>query len=128
MLGQLASPEVLEPPPQTIAGHRGFLEPGYDQSHPRMARLRRRPENVEVRSAGAAAGPEDQANVEPADQPMRARKALAVGQTRACFEPMDTVRRFRPFLRRRDSTARPHRSSIRLRNPCLATRRLLRGL
>jgi hypothetical protein len=40
---------------------------------------------------------------------------------------MRTVRRFRPFLRRRDSTARPQRVAIRARKPCLLRRRLLRG-
>ena len=48
-------------------------------------------------------------------------------QARACFEPMETVSRFRPFLRRRDKTARPQRSAMRKRNPCLAIRRLFRG-
>jgi hypothetical protein len=37
------------------------------------------------------------------------------------------VSRLRPFLRRRDSTARPHRVAIRARNPCLLIRRLFRG-
>lgn len=40
---------------------------------------------------------------------------------------METVKRFRPFLRRRDNTARPQRSAIRSRKPCLAIRRLFRG-
>jgi hypothetical protein len=40
---------------------------------------------------------------------------------------METVSRFRPFLRRRDKTARPQRSAMRKRNPCLAIRRLFRG-
>jgi hypothetical protein len=38
-----------------------------------------------------------------------------------------TVRRLRPFLRRRDSTARPQRVFMRCRNPCLRTRLRLRG-
>jgi hypothetical protein len=38
-----------------------------------------------------------------------------------------TVRRLRPFLRRLDSTARPHRVFMRCRNPCLFTRLRLRG-
>ena len=38
-----------------------------------------------------------------------------------------TVRRLRPFLRRRLSTSRPQRVSMRVRNPCVRTRRLLRG-
>jgi len=38
-----------------------------------------------------------------------------------------TVSRFRPFFRRRLNTSRPQRVDIRARNPCLRTRRLLRG-
>jgi hypothetical protein len=34
---------------------------------------------------------------------------------------------FRPFFRRRESTARPQRVAMRARNPCLLIRRLLRG-
>lgn len=45
----------------------------------------------------------------------------------AYFDGSFTVSRLRPFLRRRLSTSRPHRVSIRARNPCLRMRRLLRG-
>jgi hypothetical protein len=43
------------------------------------------------------------------------------------FEGNRTVNRFRPFLRRRLSTSRPQRSAMRVRNPCVLMRRLLRG-
>lgn len=45
----------------------------------------------------------------------------------AYFDGSFTVRRLRPFLRRRLRTSRPHLVSIRVRNPCLRIRRLFRG-
>jgi len=45
-----------------------------------------------------------------------------------CLDGMDTVNCLRPFFRRLLRTSRPHRSFMRARNPCLFTRRLLRGL
>jgi hypothetical protein len=45
----------------------------------------------------------------------------------AYFDGSFTVRRLRPFLRRRLRTSRPHFVSIRVRNPCLRIRRLFRG-
>src|SRR5947207_5624854 len=44
-----------------------------------------------------------------------------------CLDGIRTVRRLRPFLRRRDSVARPQTVFIRARNPCLLMRRRLRG-
>lgn len=49
-------------------------------------------------------------------------------QAPAYFDGICTVRRLRPFLRRRLRTARPHLSSMRVRKPCLRTRLVLRGL
>ena len=60
-------------------------------------------------------------------EPRAASETLVRRQRPPCFEGSRTVRRFRPFLRRRDSTARPQRVAIRARNPCLLMRRLLRG-
>ena len=48
-------------------------------------------------------------------------------QTPAYLEGSLTVRRLRPFLRRRLRTSLPHFVSIRVRNPCVLMRRLLRG-
>src|SRR3989449_11265801 len=44
-----------------------------------------------------------------------------------CLDGVRTVRRLRPFLRRRESVARPQTVFIRARNPCLLVRRRLRG-
>jgi len=43
--------------------------------------------------------------------------SLLSRQAPPCLLPTDTVSRFRPFFRRRDSTARPQRVAIRARNP-----------
>ncbi len=77
--------------------------------------------------AAAAALREAAANVGGAREPMGPRQARRSRQEPPCFDGSDTVSCFRPFFRRRDSTARPHRVAIRARNPCLLTRRLLRG-
>jgi len=124
---QLLAPQLLESPPQTIAGHCGLAEPRDDESQTRRWPVASGPQDVEVLPAGSPACPQDAPDFIPTGQPVRARMALAVGQTRACLEPTDTVSRLRPFLRRRDSTARPQRSAIRFRKPCLAMRRLFRG-
>src|SRR5712691_6755912 len=44
-----------------------------------------------------------------------------------CLDGILTTRRLRPFLRRRESVARPQTFFIRARNPCLLMRRRLRG-
>ena len=43
------------------------------------------------------------------------------------FEGTETLRRLRPFARRRLSTKRPEVVDIRLRKPCLRVRRVLLG-
>ncbi len=48
-------------------------------------------------------------------------------QAPAYLEGSLTVKRLRPFLRRRLKTSLPHFVSIRVRNPCVLMRRLLRG-
>jgi len=45
------------------------------------------------------------------------RIPLLLRQEPPCLLPTETVSRFRPFFRRRDSTARPQRVAIRARNP-----------
>lgn len=120
-------PQLPEPTLQTIAGHRRLPEPRYDQSQTGVARCSGRPMDVQCCPANPASRAQDPPHLRPRHQPARAPKALGAGQTRACFEPMETVSRFRPFFRRRDSTARPQRSAIRFRKPCLAIRRLFRG-
>jgi hypothetical protein len=67
------------------------------------------------------------ADVGRAREPVGPRKARRWRQEPPCFDGSETVSRFRPFLRRRESTARPQRDAIRARNPCLLIRRLLRG-
>lgn len=124
---QLAAPDFLEPAAETIAGHPGGLKFGNDQSHPWVARRIVRPDHVEMLETAAPAFGEAAANVGRAREPVGSRKARRLRQEPPCFEGSDTVRRFRPFLRRRDSTARPQRDAIRARNPCLLIRRLLRG-
>ena len=125
---QLEPPELLEPPAETIAGHRGRLKSGDDQPHPRMARHVVGPDHVEMLEPATPAPGEAAANVGRAGEPASSRQARRRRQEPPCFEGRETTSCLRPFLRRRESTARPHRVAIRARNPCLLIRRLLRGL
>src|SRR6266705_3633952 len=111
---------------QTIAGHRGGLKSGNDDPHPRMARRVGPPSYVEMWGAPAATRLPAGCKLRTARQAGAARKPLARYRLR-CLEGRRTVRRLRPFLRRRDSVARPHTVFIRARNPCLLMRRRLRG-
>jgi hypothetical protein len=80
-----------------------------------------------VLSAVPAAFGETAAEIFGPREPRATPETLVRRQRPPCFDGSRTVRRFRPFLRRRDSTARPQRVAMRARNPCLLMRRLLRG-
>ncbi len=123
----LATPHFLEPAPETIPGHRGRLESGNNQSHARMAQCIVDPDQVEKRGPAAPTLGQAPPDVGCSRQPARPRETLFGRQARPCFDGIETVRRFRPFFRRRDRTSRPQRSAIRARKPCLAIRFLLRG-
>jgi hypothetical protein len=86
------------------------------------------PDHVQVLEPAAAAMVETAANVGRARETMISRQARRWRQEPPCLEGSDTVSRFRPFFRLRDSTARPQRVAMRARKPCLLMRRLLRGL
>ena len=67
------------------------------------------------------------ANVGRACEPVGSRQARRSRQEPPCFDGRETVSCFRPFLRRRERTARPQRVAIRARNPCLFFRLRLCG-
>src|SRR5215213_673792 len=67
------------------------------------------------------------ADVGRACKPVGSWQARRSRQEPPCFDGIETVSCLRPFLRRRDRTARPQRVAIRARKPCLLIRRLLRG-
>jgi hypothetical protein len=127
VLLDLAPPDLAQASAQTIAGHRGRLVSRNDQSHPRVARQVVRPDHVQMPEAAAPARREAAADVGGAREPVGSREARRRRQEPPCFDGSETVSRFRPFFRRRESTARPHRVAIRARKPCLLMRRLLRG-
>ncbi|HMI45554.1 MAG TPA: hypothetical protein VK491_05255, partial [Gemmatimonadaceae bacterium] len=70
---ELETPELAEAAPQTVAGHRGRLELGDDQSHPWLARLVVHPDYIQVLGAAAAAMRQATANVGRAREPMSPR-------------------------------------------------------
>ena len=124
---QLPPPDLLQSPPETIAGHRGRLKLGDDKSQPRVARCVVRPDHVEMLEAAAPTGREAAAKLGRAREPVGSREARRSRQEPPCFDGSEIASRFRPFFRRRDRTARPQRDAMRARNPCLLIRRLLRG-
>jgi hypothetical protein len=89
-----------------------------------VARRVVRPDHVQMLVAAAPSSRETAANVRRAGEPVGSRQAR---QEPPCFEGREIASCFRPFLRLRDRTARPHRVAMRARNPCLLIRRLLRG-
>ena len=94
---------------------------------PRMARRVVGPDHIQVLEAATPAVVR-QRRISDARASRRARGRRADGrQEPPCFDGSETVSRLRPFLRRRESTARPQRVAMRARNPCLLMRRLLRG-
>jgi len=123
----LTTPDLGQPPPQTITGHRSGLEPWNDQSHPRVARCVVRPDEVQPLQPAALTRLEAATPIGSAGEAAGPGASLAARQRLPCFLPTWTVSFLRPFFRRRDSVARPHRSSIRARKPCFAMRRLFRG-
>jgi hypothetical protein len=80
-----------------------------------------------VLGAAAPAMHQAAANVGRAREPAGPRQARRSRQEPPCLDGSDTVSRLRPFLRRRERTARPQRVAIRARNPCRLIRRLFRG-
>src|SRR5690606_26631502 len=87
----VAPPQLAQSALQTIAGHRGPAVARDDQSQARLALLAGGPSDVEVCPLAAPAAPKDPLDVGPPANPARAPEALVAGQTRACFEPTDTV-------------------------------------
>jgi hypothetical protein len=123
----MLTPDLFQLTTQTIAGHRRGLELRNDQSHTRVTRMIVHPDQVQMLQTAAPAMSEAVANVGRAREPNGSRVARRWRQEPPCFDGNETVRRLRPFLRRRERTARPHRVAIRARNPCLVIRRLFRG-
>jgi len=93
MFLQPSAPDLLEPPPQPVPGHAGFPALEHDQAEAGMTRLVGCPANVDVGPAQTASSGQHTADFGGADQPVRARKALA------------TVRRVRASNLRKRSTA-----------------------
>src|SRR6185295_7065940 len=69
--------------------------------------------------------------IRPPLQPLPVKQALASRKRRRGGRALparhQTLRRLRPFWRRRASTARPRRVRIRTRKPCVRLRRRLLG-
>jgi hypothetical protein len=85
------------------------------------------PNHVQVPKATAPTFQQAAADVGRAREPVGSREARRWRQEPPCFDGKEIASRLRPFLRRRESTARPQRVAIRARNPCLLIRRLFRG-
>jgi hypothetical protein len=120
------APDLLDPAPQTIAGHRRRLEPRDDQSQSGVTRFMHYPRHVEMSGPLPTPSGEDPADVISANQPVVPREPLR-RQLPPCFVGVRTVSCLRPFFRRRARTSRPQRVAIRARNPCRLIRFRFRG-
>jgi hypothetical protein len=122
---QLAQPS-LEPVPID----RGMRIFWHHEADTRVGKIRGRSRraDIEVRHAETSPGASDSVEVIAAGQPVASRKNRAGGYSPpAYFDGSRTVRRFRPFFRRRLKTSRPQRVDMRVRKPCVRIRRLFRG-
>lgn len=124
---RVAAQNLAETAAQTIAGHRTLGMAGYDDAHAGMAFGVRLPGEIEMRGAPALTLLPARRELRGAGETRAAREPLARYRLPRCLDGSRTVSCLRPFLRRRDSTARPHLSAMRARNPCLLMRRRLRG-
>ena len=119
--------EFADPPPEPVAADSGFPVLRYDHPEPGMSGAVLGPQDIQMRCPAPASLLEQSANQSAPGEPAGPWEPLRWRQDPPCLFGIRTVRTRRPFLRRRLSTARPQRSAIRARNPCLLTRRLLRG-
>jgi hypothetical protein len=116
--------DLLDPAPQPVANHGvADLTAGGDPD-PRMTERIRAKIKGYQRSLAPATGPVAPQVICPPLQPFLRWQPLAGGPCRAAHQ---TLRRARPFLRRRDKTARPWRVRIRTRKPWVRLRRRLFG-
>src|SRR5262245_13585310 len=124
-----ASQDFAQPAPEPVARHRGRLMTRDDESEWRVTRKTVTPSQIEVLRAstvGLMTRFPARGELCTARDPSTARVPLARYRLR-CLDGERTVRRLRPFLRRRDSVARPQTVFIRARNPCLLMRRRFLG-
>lgn len=124
---EVAPEEFADPPAELIAVHSGFPVLRYDHPEAWVPDGIRGPQDVQVWGPAPTSLLEQSANQSAPGEPTGPREPLRWRQDPPCLFGIRTVRTRRPFLRRRLRTARPQRSAIRARNPCLLTRRLLRG-
>ena len=124
---ELPAPDFLQSAAETIAGHRAELELRDDQSQSRVARYVIHPDHFEVLRPAPSPFGQAAPDIGCAGEPVGPLQALRFRQEPPCLEGIETVSRFRPFLRRRDSVALPQGVAIRARNPCLLIRRRFRG-
>ena len=123
----LRAPQLPESAPQPIASHcrRSILRD--NESHAWVVQGVWVPDHLERLRTIAAALLQCSPDVANPRQPAGSREPPRRRQEPPCFDGIETVSRFLPFLRRRDKMARPQRVAMRARNPCLLTRRRLRG-
>ena len=118
--------DFAKPAFHAIAIDGGVRVPRHDDARPGVTQKGSDIPNVKVRGSDSLPLQADRLERAFPRQPVGARKA-AIGQMPAYFDGSLTVRRLRPFFRRRLSVSLPHFVSIRARNPCVAMRRLFRG-
>jgi hypothetical protein len=123
--GPLGSPPLFDPPPQTIAGHSRRLESRYNQPQSRVTRFACQPCYFDGSKPPPLALGQHPPKLRLA--PKADDAAAETRQLPPCFDGMLIVSCLRPFLRRRDNVARPHRVAILARKPWRLSRLRFRG-
>lgn len=112
-----------------VPGHGAPTMLRHDEAQAGKGSGGRRQEDLEVLGPLALPPLQESADLTRVPDAGGAREALPGPRVGSGYLlPTDTMRRARPFFRRRERVARPPRVFIRARNPCLFTRLRLRGL
>ncbi len=138
---QYRSRDLAQPALEKVALDRGFAVLGNNDTNTQMPETRKGSAHPNIKMFGSKALPcsRNCTQLRAAGDAAASRKvsgrmsvvlraATAVGAyAPAYLVGSRTVSCFRPFLRRRASTSRPHLSDIRRRKPWVRIRRLFRG-
>lgn len=110
----------VQAPAQAVAHDRALVNrPRYHKDESAVREAIRTPCNGKKRVGQAPAAPQEKIQVNAPSQPMPPLHTPALFFIEIFSYDADTVRRARPFARRRESTRRPVGTDIRLRNPCV---------
>ena len=121
---QVAAQGFADSTPQAVAAYGRPKAPGDRYCHSRRCRLARRDKEHKRPGYDLGAACTDTRDI---SSPAQAVAAVHWLKTASCGDARQTVRRLRPFRRRRRRIARPLRVAMRARKPCRRLRRRTLG-